>query len=514
MTAFTRTFALCVAAVLGCFALPKMAAQSAYASPPAVQANMREERLAAQLETINSTLKTTRKLLEQSQRQITELQAQLDEVRRQVGGNVPPGAAEASSSSMESLPPQVGTGAPTLGERVETVEAQVKQHDQIKVESASKYPVRVTGLVLFNGFLNHGTVDNIDLPAIATRQAAGVSNGSAGATMRQTIFGIEANGPRLGGARTSASLSLDFFGGIPYSNYGTSAGMVRMRTAGVKLDWARDTVEFAMTSPLISPLSPTSYATVAEPGMSWAGNLWTWSPQLRYAHRHVIDDRKSLQVELGLWDPPSAGYNSSDTFRVASAGEQTKQPAYEGRVSLISPNERGLQAGVGGYYSRQSYGAANNDGWAVTGDFRIPFRQRFELSGEAYRGRSLGGLGGGVYKDVVTGTNPLTGQATIRGLNAIGGWAQWKTRLPQMMETNVTMGQDNGYAGDFHAVILPPAAGNTALRARNRMLSANLIYRPKTYLIFSPEYRRIWTWPIAGRGNTADVFTLSVGYEF
>ena len=36
------------------------------------------------------------------------------------------------------------------------------------------------------------------------------------------------------------------------------------------------------------------------------------------------------------------------------------------------------------------------------------------------------------------------------------------------------------------------------LRARNRMLDANVIYRPKTYLIFSPEYRRIWTWPISG----------------
>jgi hypothetical protein len=57
-------------------------------------------------------------------------------------------------------------------------------------------------------------------------------------------------------------------------------------------------------------------------------------------------------------------------------------------------------------------------------------------------------------------------------------------------------------------------ASSTQLRARNRMVVGNLIFRPKTYLIVSPEYRRIWTWPIYGTGSTADVFTLSMGYQF
>ena len=46
------------------------------------------------------------------------------------------------------------------------------------------------------------------------------------------------------------------------------------------------------------------------------------------------------------------------------------------------------------------------------------------------------------------------------------------------------------------------------------MLVANLIFRPKTYIILSPEYRRIWTSPISGASSTLNIFTLSAGYQF
>jgi hypothetical protein len=502
MRDLTCTLLLC--SILG---LPAPVLQ-AQINPPIAQTmpGGQTEGIAQRLEAMSSALATTRQQLDQSQQQIIQLQAELAEMKRQLA-SASPSADPSPSQAPESTSQQ-------MEEQLQTLDAQVKVHDQVKVESGSKYPVRLTGLVLFNGFLNHGSVDNIDLPSIATRQPPGTSNGSAGATMRQTILGIEANGPRIGGARSSADVSFDFFGGIAYSNYGTTSGVVRMRTASVNLDWARDKVQFGMVAPLISPLSPTSYATVAEPGMAWAGNLWSWAPQLSITHRIPISEEKNLQLEFGLWDPSSSGYNSSDVFRAPSAGEQTKQPGYESRISFGSPVEHHFQGGLGGYYSRQTYGATNNDSWAITGDLRAPLGRLFEISGEGYRGRSLGGLGGGVYKDVIVGTDPLSGLPVVRGLNNMGGWAQFKSRFSQTLETNATIGQDNGFASDFHKIVLPATASQAALRARNRMLVANLIYRPKTYLIFSPEYRRIWTWPIYGKGNTADVFTLSVGYQF
>ena len=53
----------------------------------------------------------------------------------------------------------------------------MKLHDQSKVESNSKYPVRLTGLLLFNGYLNQGVPDNTDLPEVAQRETTTSGNG-------------------------------------------------------------------------------------------------------------------------------------------------------------------------------------------------------------------------------------------------------------------------------------------------------------------------------------------------
>jgi hypothetical protein len=518
MRDLTHRFFICL---LACSTTHALLGQSPPQAPGEVSSSSAVDSSQVQLEqklgAIALALATTRQQLEQSQRQIQQLQEELTQVRTQLGTSTP--VPEKTATAPD---PQVERSS-DLQERVETLEAQVKLHDQTKLESSSKYPIRISGLLLFNSFINRGTVDNIDLPSIATNPTIGSSSGSAGAGLRQTILGIEGFGPRIAGARTSADITVDFFGGIPYSNFGTASGLVRLRTASINFDWTRDSLQVGMEAPLISPLSPTSYATVAEPGMAWAGNLWTWAPQIRYAHQFSSPNSGHFKLEAGLWDPPAAGYNTTNVFfRAPSSGEQAEQPAYEGRVSYSTAGEeRNLQIGVGGYYSRQSYPnvtsgeyPTSNNSWAFTTDWRVPFAHRFEVSGEGYRGQSLGGLGGGVYKDVLYGTNPISGAAEMIGLNDIGGWTQFKSRFGRTLEANASIGLDNGFAGDFHAIVLPPTATATLLRARNRMVVGNLIFKPKTYLILSPEYRRIWTWPITGTPATANVFTLSVGYQF
>jgi hypothetical protein len=484
---------------------------------PSSTADMSSVELKQKLETISSTLVVTHQQLEQSQQEIEQLREELVQIKKQLALTQPVQSESSTSGSKVDIAKTTATSIEGIREQQQAVEAQVKVHDQTKVESASKYPLHVTGLVLFNSFINRGNVDNIDLPEAAlSNQNNTTGNGSAGASFRQTILGLQGYGPRIAGARTSANVDLDFFGGVAYSSYATSAGTVRMRTASINLDWANDSIQVGMVAPLISPLSPTSYATVAEPAMAGAGNLWTWAPQLRFAHQIPLQSGRRLQFEFGLWDPPTAGYSTNELFRVPSPGEASKQPAYESRVSYGSSlGEHPFQIGFGGYYSRQSY--PNNqrvDSWAATTDLRVPLGNRFEVSAEAYRGVALGGLGGGVYKDVLFGIYVPTGQNAYSGLNAIGGWSQFKAHFSQSLEANASFGLDNGYASDFHEFVFPPTATATQLRARNNMFFANLIFRPKTYLILSPEYRRIWTWPIYGTVSTADIFTLSAGYQF
>lgn len=460
-----------------------------------------------QIQAISAQLNFTQRQLEESQQQILKLQAQLLAMQQQLAAT-PVVAPPISTSSSATTLAQVA-------EQQEVIAAEVKQHDQSKVETISKYPLRVTGLVLLNAFINRGIVDQSDLPSIASPAVSGTSNASVGASFRQTFLGIQATGPRFAGARTSADLDIDFYGGIAYNDVGTSAGIVRFRTASLNLDWQNDTLQLGFTGPLVSPLSPTSYASVSEPALASSGNLWTWAPQLRYQHRQVLPSTRHLSFELGLWDPPSAGYNTSTIVRSPSPGEQSSQPAFEGRISLASPIEDGFQLGLGGYYSRQSYPySVSIDSYAVTTDWRLPLNRHLELSGEAYRGRAIGGLGGGEYKDILSGLTRTSGAYVYRPLNAIGGWAQLKVRFAQSLQANASLGLDDAFARDFHSIVLLPGGTPVDLRARNRTLIANLIFSPKTYIVLSPEYRRIWTWPISGAVSTAKIFTMSVGYHF
>jgi hypothetical protein len=488
---------------------------SAASSPSTPDAHSVE--LERKLEAISSALAVTHQQLEQSQQEMEQLREELAQIKKLLAATQSGAVESSSSGNSTDAAKATATTIEALQEQQQIIETQVKVHDQTKVESSSKYPLHVTGLLLFNSFVNRGIVDNIDLPEAAlSAQNNTTGNGSAGATFRQTILGLQGYGPRIAGARTSADVNLDFFAGLAYSSYATSAGTVRMRTASINLDWTNDSIQAGLVVPLISPLSPTSYAMVAEPALAGAGNLWTWAPQLRYAHQIPLQSGKKVQLEFGLWDPPTAGYSTNELFRVPSPGEAAKQPGYESRVSYGTfTGEHPLQIGFSGYYSRQSYpGNQSVDSWAATTDFRVPLSTRFEVSGEGYRGRALGGLGGGVYKDVLFGVYTPTGLNAYRGLNAIGGWTQFKARFTQSLEANASIGLDDGYAGDFHEFIFPPTVTSTQLRARNKMVFGNVIFRPKTYLILSPEYRRIWTWPIYGSVNTADIFTLSAGYQF
>jgi hypothetical protein len=496
--------------------------------------------LEQRLQEVNALLEQTRQTLAGSLTQLNQLQREVDQLRAASAtaactapAPAPAPAPASPAQTAQATPPAPATGndrLDALAEEQEILRSQVQQHEQTKLESASKYPVRVNGLLLFNAFSNSGAVDQIDLPSIALPQTAGQTYGAAstaGATLRQTILGLEASGPRLWGARSAASLNIDFFGDIANSLYSAPSTTVRLRLAQFGLFWTpphgHASVEAGIDDPLISPLSPTSYATVAIPSLAWAGNLWTWSPQLRarYSRSLGVDETAGprLGFEAGLLDPQVTGLTGTAVVRTASPGEQSRQPGVEGRAFFESgPAERPLAFGIGGYRSRQSYlnsgYPVSTTSWAATNDWRVPLGRWLSLSGEAYRGSGLGSLGGGAYKDALTGTDPSTGYARTEELDAAGGWSQLKLTLSEVLQANAAWGLDDAFAGDFHRLTLAPSTDPLTLAARDSMSVGNIIYRPKSYLILSPEYRRIVSWQITGAPSIANIFTLSMGYQF
>jgi hypothetical protein len=466
------------------------------------------------LNQLTETLSQTEKMLNQSREEIQALRSQLDALHAQTGAPSPSGAAPPS--------PDEGYGhsrdLEAIREKQDAMQAEIKQHEQTKVETLSKYPLRVSGLILFNAFSNAGLVDNAQLPTIAYPRFPGESHGSSGATLQQTVLTLDATGPRIAGARSSAELSVDFFGGGSTNSYGysSSAGLLRMRQTWANLDWYKTTAQVGYTVPLFSPLSPTSYATVAVPALTGSGNLWTWSPQLQVEQRIPITEQRTIGLQAGLIDSPASGYKSD---QLDNPVEASRHPGYEGRLSYRADGtwkgvSRPFALGVSGYSAHQLYNSATQiHSWAVTGDWQFPIFKWFGLSGEAYRGRSLGGFGGGAYKDIFTGTDAVTGLTRSTGIATAGGWSQLKFIASSTFQANVAFGLDDAFSGNFDG-FTPSTASDTPLNARNHSVLGNVIYRPRSYLILSPEYRRIQTWPYNGSSNIANIFTITAGFEF
>ena len=483
------------------------------AAAPATTADPNAQRIddiERRLNEVTATLAQTQQALEQSLQEIQKLRAELDALHA-AAATANPTPAPAAAPTADDLK--------TLHDQQDTLQSEIKQHEQIKVETTSKYPVRITGLILFNAFANDGVVDNAELPSIALPRNPGGSHGSLGGTMRQSVLGIEATGPRLWQAHTSAQLSADFFGGMSSTanGYSTIAGVFRLRQASVSIDLEKTTVQAGVTEPLITPLSPTSYATVAQPALSAAGNLWSWSPQIQVAQRIPLSDRRRVVLETGLIDPGSSTYY---TNQLVNPVEASRRPGYEGRVSYradgaatATPNP--FVAGIGAYSANQFYNSTTKvHAWAVTADLQLPIFKYFQLSGEAYRGRSLGDFGGGAYKNILTGTDSVTGLTRSTGVDVVGGWAQMKFLWSPTFEANAAFGLDDALSSNFYGLILSPTTAPLELYARNSSVIANVVFRPKTYLIFSPEFRRLQSWRYTGSANITDIFTLTMGYQF
>lgn len=422
-------------------------------------------------------------------------------------------------SESQPSPPeeQKQAGRPaTLEEQFELLSGKVDDQYQTKVESASKYRVRLSGIVLLNMFSNQGVVDNIDMPELAYGRLPGDSGGSFGATLRQSQLGFEVFGPTLAGARTRADLQLDLAGGFAGEPNGVNSGLMRLRTAAMRMDWDNTSIVVGQDALFFSPGAPTSFATLAQPALSYAGNLWSWVPQVRVEHRFAVGESSNLLVQGGIMDPVSGEVQTMGTYRTAGPGEASRQPAYGTRIAWNHDlSGHPLRLGVGGYYSRQDFGFDRNvDSWAVMSDLGIPLGAKFELSGKFFRGRALGGLYGGLGQSVLfSSTDPQDPYTQLIGLNTVGGWTQLKYRATTKLEFNGAFGIDNPFARDLNHFPYAYSYGEPIL-AKNHAGFFNLIYRPRSDLVFAAEYRRIETDSLAGRDWGAGHLNLSMGILF
>lgn len=470
--------------------------------------------LQSEIQELRDQLQQLRQDAARSHADAEDLRRQLEATRAQLSQLSAPSPQSATAEAAPSPGQPPADAMARLHQDVQLLSEKVGQQYQTKVESASKYRVRFSGLALLNLFGNSNGVDNIENPTLALPGSD--YNSSIGGTLRQTQLGFEAFGPTLAGARTRAEIQMDFAGGFAPVPGGISMGLLRLRTATANLDWSNTSIVAGQDRLFFSPQAPTSFASLEVPPLAYAGNLWAWTPQVRVEQRISAPGNSTITLAGGILDPTSGEVPPADYVRLPQPGERTGQPALAAHAAWSRAIfGRTLSLGAGGYRSRQDW----LDGrlvtaWAVTSDWNLPLLHFLELSGSFYRGSSLGGLGGGIGTSVVYDRPTLLNPAArVEGLDALGGWAQLKWTPAPKWELNAAAGQDNPYAAQLRLFRWNDNYLETAL-ARNRAGFVNVIYRPRSDLLFSAEFRRLVSYPVQALPESANHINFGMGVLF
>src|SRR3984885_3501131 len=498
------------------------------------------------IDQLTRSLEQTQVELAESRTEIQELRATLKQVLDRMNSGASGGNGLAATNAGAGVQPNgqavvtgsasgSGSATATVSQQVTADEskaapAQISQDDwdilnarvdeqrQVKVESMSRYRVKLSGLALFTAFANYGQVDNTSLPSIALPPIAGYSSGSVGASVRQSIIGLTGYGPTLFGAHTSADIQMDFFGGVPTTYGGSNSGIAELRVARFRMGWSKTSVVAGLDYPFFAPNLPTSYMTVVVPGFASAGKLWSWTPTIRAEHR--FDGAFSaFKVEAGFLAPKSYSYYAPNTnVLISSPSENSRQPTYATRISASTHSEdRPATIGFGAVYSPQRFvGGYDVPGWAGTMDWKFPLLPHTELSGEFFTGRGIDGFGGLPLSPLRPSDASYYASVTapqLANIGVIGGWTQFKYRVNSRNEFNVAAGSGGRNSSDLRNA----GASDSFLLsvpARNQMLFANYIFKPRSDVLFSVEYRRLRTYDVTGPADAANQLGLAVGFLF
>lgn len=143
------------------------------------------QQLQSQVQELSGQVKSLKAEQQSAHAESAELRKELDATKSQLvalsaqpGGVAPSqlapsGGAQAQTSTEERIS--------RLEENQQLADGKAAEQSQTKVESGSKYRLRLSGIVLFNMYADRGSVDNQDFPELATPRNPLSSGNSFGA---------------------------------------------------------------------------------------------------------------------------------------------------------------------------------------------------------------------------------------------------------------------------------------------------------------------------------------------
>jgi hypothetical protein len=402
-------------------------------------------------------------------------------------------ALRAELAAARAIPAPQPTAAP-IEERVGVAEQRIADQAQSKVEASQKLPITLTGMVLFNAWMNGRANAGAEFPTTASQTNS--SSAAAGATLSQSVLGMKFQGPEvLGGGQLSGSIYFDAWGGTPSNSLNH---LIRVRTATIQIDWKDTSIVAGQDKPIVSPREPDSLAQLAVSPLTGAGNLWFWQPQVRVDQRFHFGPQAGLTAQVGVYETSEPSYASrgGDTPALASV----PRPGIEGRFEFwrkFGENAR-IEIAPGFHESTTHTGGFSAPSRLGTVDWLIQPAAKIKFTGMFFTGENAAGLGGlrqgfSIFNDI---------RAVPIGAN--GGWAQFSYLATKRLTFNLFGGLENDRAADL-------LSGDIH---RNSMYAANAIYRLGSNVLIGMEVSQTRTNYFLLPSKLNNHYDLSLAYLF
>ena len=382
--------------------------------------------------------------------------------------------------------------AEAVEERLAVQEARNEEQAQTKVEASQRYPVRLTGMAVFNTYYNSRFNGANDNPAIASLT---VGNNRGGGTFRQSSVGLLFDGPQtIWNGKVGGSLYVDFAGG---GNTPLNLNP-RIRTGTISVDWARRTFTVGQEKPVFSPRDPKSLAQIAISPLTGAGNLWLWVPQARYEERLKFNERTSLRAEIGLVQTTEGSAQVPANF--ANSVERFR-PGIEGRFEFARDiGKARIEIAPGFHRSSTHVAATSVPSDLISIDWLISPIPSLEWTGFFFDGQNVAKFGTGGIRQ---GFN-VAGLGRATPIRSQGGWTQLRVTAAPRLDFHFMAGQHDDRDSDL-------TAGSIG---RNQAFGANFFYRLAPNVIVSFEAMQVRTRYLGSGNRLNNHYDLSVAYLF
>lgn len=390
---------------------------------------------------------------------------------------------------LASLRSSTDANQAAAGGQIELQQRRIDEQNQSKVEASQKFPIRLTGMALFNAFADSRQSGAADYPVVA----APTGPGHDGATIRQSIVGLEFRGPRtLWGGQVHGSVYMDFFSGsLPLNQ------TMRLRTGDIEVDWATRSVLVGMEKPIFNPREPSSLAQVGVSPLTGAGNLWLWLPQIRLEQDFSFAEQTGLRAQMGVVQTREVGaYAGSMQTGILEAS----RPALEGRYEFYHKfdDQRRIELAPGFHVSTTHVSGFSVPSQVLSFDWFVNPVRWFEFSGAYYRGQNIAMLGAG-YRQ---GFGLYQDEADA--VHSRGGWGQFTFHLLPRVDLHLFSGQQDDRNSDL-------VAGNIG---KNLLFGGNLYFRLAPNVILGPEISQVRTVYLGQGTRLNNHYDLALGYLF